>query len=319
MKAENLQVRQLNNSIIELENYLTACEESAKQFNPETDQRFIDIWNERAEETRKQLERAKAELELASRDMIEVDDDFFANEQKRLEGMDKWSVNRLLDRDSNKIPERGGYFGGYTLITYYGKQAIVYVDDRNAKVKFMTPFYDKVFYGHNNGGESWSADERYNSGDADIVVLNRGLYNMVSKKSKGQPMCDEWFKELDKKYTYDKYSTQKYYSNAVREDGERVKVGLGGYIIRDVSAELAAAKAMLRDEILENWIKKGKLVVGGSGWEYRGAKTSVIPMEQAIKMFPNYHFGKGFYEMEWVTYRGQVALSMREYSALDME
>jgi hypothetical protein len=123
---------------------------------------------------------------------------------------------------------------------------------------------------------------------------------------------------MDKGTTYDK-ELRISYRNAIRENGEEVRVAARGYIVRDTTQELAAAKAMTLDEIFENWVKAGKLVVGGSGWQYRGAGTAVIPTEKAIEEFHKYSFGKGFYELEWTTYRGQVALSMREYSELDME
>jgi hypothetical protein len=58
--------------------------------------------------------------------------------------------------------------------------------------------------------------------------------------------------------------------------------------------------------------------VGGFGFQYRGAGTGVIDNTTAAKEFHKFSFGKGFYELEWTEYKGQVALSMREYSENDM-
>lgn len=317
-KFLNTQCRQLQKKIIELENIVTACEESAKQFDTTTEsgKYWFDKWNERADIFRKELAQAQADLELADKSEFIPTDEFFTNEIERLNGkITKWDMNRILDGDSNLIPNSNGYFGGYTLITYCGRQAIVYVDDRDALVKFMTPFYDEIYYGYNKGGKTWSADERYNSGDCGIKVRNGELYNFICKKSKGEPYCDKWYKEISSKPIKDSLGG----FDAINENGEHVRLSGGGWEIHDTTEEMAAAKAMTREEILEKWIKAGKLVVGGSGWQYRGAGTAIIPTDKAVEIFPKYSFGKGFHEMEWTTYRGQVALSMCEYSELDME
>ena len=313
----NLKCKQLQNKINELELYLTSCEETAKQFNPETDQRFINVWNERAEETRKQLAQCKTDLEIADKGEFIPTDEFFKSEYERLnEKISRWGLNEILDNESNKIPYRMGDFGGYVLITYFGKQAVIFVDDSRSYIKFMTPFYDEILYGVDSNSR-WNADERYNSGDCGIVVRERGLYNIVSKRSGGKPLCDVWYKEIGTKETFDN-NVKNYYRIAINQKGDSVKLSMGGWEIHDTTEEMNFAKSLTRDEILEKWIKAGKLVIGGYGWTYRGAGTGVIPTEKAIEMFPNYHFGKGFHEMEWTIYRGQVALSMREYSENDM-
>lgn len=317
-KFMNPQCKKLQRTIAELENYITSCEESAKSFdvNTESGKHWFDKWNERANISRKELAQAKADLEIVSKEKFVPTDEFFTAEIERLhEKVRKWDLNKILDVDSNCIPRSNGYFGDYTLITYCGRQAIVYVDDRDALVKFMTPFYDEIYYGYNKGGKTWDADERYNSGDCGIKVRNGELYNFICKKSKGKPYCGKWYKEISSKPINDSLGG----FDAVNENGEHVRLSGGGWEIHDTTEEMAAAKAMTREEILEKWIKAGKLVVGGSGWEYRGARTAIIPTDKAVEMFPKYSFGKGFYEMEWTTYRGQVALSMREYSELDME
>lgn len=286
-----------------------------------SDSAWIKLWTARIEREQSQIDFLKNLLTDAKAEPEETMpyNDFLAAKQA-LDGMDKWSINRILDKESNKIPENNGYFGAYTCITYFGKQAIVYVDDRNAKVVFKTPFYDKIMYRANNDMR-WSGDKRWNDYSASIIVCENGLYNLITERDNGAPICREWYKNInpEKKYINPRTNQCKAYYDAETQSGEHIMLSVNGYPIVDNSQLLAKCKAMSREEILEQWIKAGKLVVGGCGWEYRGAKTNVIDNELAAKEFDKYSFGKGFYEMEWVEYKGEVALSMREYSALDME
>ena len=238
---------------------------------------------------------------------------------KHLNGMDKWSMNDILDTESNKIPYNNGYFGGYTCITYFGYNAIVYVDDRDAKVQFKTPFYHVIWYGVNDA--KWSGDKRWGGGSPAIIVCHNNKYNLIKENNNGAPICAEWYKYIYPTKYCTSTPTRRYvdYFIAEKENGEQVKLTTDGYELTDNTMLLEEVKKMSREEILEKWIKSGKLVVGGYGWEYRGAGTGVIDNEKAAEMFPKYSFGKGFYEMEWVEYKGQVALSMREYSVNDME
>ena len=54
-------------------------------------------------------------------------------EKEFKDGIKKWDINSILDKDSNKVPNDNGYFGGYTIIKFNGKSNIVYCDDRNAE------------------------------------------------------------------------------------------------------------------------------------------------------------------------------------------
>lgn len=312
-----------NRLIDQCEQEIVAREETMKGLLKEEDK---DVYRKQIAYYREYIENeqrniVRSQEELSNETEIEIGESFYQDELGKMNGMRKWDVNGMLDKDSKQIPERNGYFGGYTLITYYGKQAVVYVDDRDAQVKFMTPFYDEIYYGCDKGGNNayWDADYRWgNAAGASIVVRNGDKYNLINRTKGGTPLCDEWYVSMDKVSHWDNGLRQDY-RNAVRENGEQVRVANGGYIIKDLNEELSAAKAMSREEIFENWVKAGKLVVGGSGWTWKGAGTGVIPTEKAIEMFPKYSFGKGFYELEWTTYKGQVALSMREYSECDME
>ena len=238
---------------------------------------------------------------------------------KHLNGMSKWDMNSILDAESDKIPNDNGYFGKYTCITYFDYNAIVYVDDRNAKVQFKTPFYDMIMYGATK--DKWVGDKRWSGGSPAIIIRHKNKYNLIKENNNGAPICAEWYKYIEptKRVTSTPTHPYVYFFFAEKENGQDVKLTTDGYELTDNAMLLEEVKKMSREEILEKWIKAGKLVVGGYGWQYRGAGNGIIDNEKAAEMFPKYSFGKGFYEMEWVEYKGQVALSMREYSVSDME
>lgn len=318
LTRQNPKINEVQIELNGAERILSDCKETLKESNDES---WIQLWMLRVESAQKQVDFLKNLLADAKAEPEETMpyDDFYAAKQT-LNGMDKWSINRILDKESNKIPENNGYFGAYTCITYFGKQAIVYVDDRNAKVVFKTPFYDKIMYLANRDMR-WDGDKRWSDYSASIIICQGGLYNLITERDNGAPICREWYKNInpEKKYINPRTLQSKAYYDAETQSGEHVMLSMNGYPIVDNAQLLAKCKAMSREEILEQWIKAGKLVVGGCGWQYRGAKTNVIDNELAAKEFDKYSFGKGFYEMEWVEYKGEVALSMREYSALDME
>lgn len=331
MKVKSPNARRLEKAIEASNRIIDRCEQEIvareetmkgllKEEDKEVYRKQIEYYQERIASERSDIQRFQEEL--SNETEIEIGEIFFQEELEKMHGMRKWDVNGMLDEGSHKIPESNGYFGGYTLITYYGKQAVVYVDDRDAEVLFVTPFFDEIYYGRDKGGNNayWSGDTRWGGYYGVIVVRDGDKYNLITRTSlrTSKLLCDEWYVSMDIIPTFDNELRQEY-RNAVRENGEQVRVANGGYIIKDLNEELSAAKAMSREEIFENWVKAGKLVVGGSGWTWKGAGTGVIPTEKAIEMFPKYSFGKGFYEMEWTTYKGQVALSMREYSECDME
>lgn len=307
MKSKSPLVRKLEYEIADTESYINVLENSLGMGG-----RIGSAVEDCIKHNRKFCELKKKELEEKSSEMVEINDDFFVSEIERLNGETMWNLNKYLDEDSDKI-DKIGYFGSFYCITYYERQAIVFVDD-SGKIQFKTPFYDHIYYGNK---ACWSADTRFNSGDCSIVIRTKDGYNLISKKSNGLPMCKEWFNNMDKYSYYDRENGR--YFNAATKDGEQVKVSDGGYIIQEISQKMDEVKKLTRDEILDKWINAGKLVVGGFGWKYRGSGEHVIPNDVAASMFPKYDFGKGFYELSWTIYKGEVALSMREYSENDME
>ena len=252
------------------------------------------------------------EEELSKQNDVELNDEFYAKCLEELNGKDKWTINNYIrNMGGDLIPMDNGYFGGFTCITFYNKQAIVYVDDRDAIVKFATHFYDKICYG---GRNRWHGDTRFGCENRPIVVIENGKYNMVCVGNK--LVFNEWYSFIDPIENYS--SAVGYYHLAKDMSGATIKLSNGGYVVKDNSAEMAFAKSLTREEILEKWINAGKLVVGGFGFQYRGAGTGVIDNTTAAKNFHKYHFGMGFYELSWVEYKGQVALQMREYSENDL-
>jgi hypothetical protein len=119
-------------------------------------------------------------------------------------------------------------------------------------------------------------------------------------------------------YTNRERISRKEHITATMQDDKEVYLDYNGYIVRNNDELLNQVSKWSKEEILDNWVKKGKLVVGGHGFQYKGGGTNVIPNDIAEQKFPNYSFGMGFYELSWVEYKGEVALSMREYSENDM-
>lgn len=241
-----------------------------------------------------------------------MENKFLELEQKCRNGFTKYELNLLLDENTPQIG-KSGYFGDYFLITYHAKQAIVFVDDYDAKVHFMTPFYDEIFYKKHD----WNADERFNNGDNAILIRDNGKYNLISKKSKGKPLSNIWFKNIEPKRIYNKELLEHFY-NAVDDNNQTLQLSTSGYIIHDWRDELEKCKALTESQILHDWIEIGKLVIGGYGFEWKGGKTEIIPNDIAAKNFEKFMLNKCYSKIEWKIYNGQVALSMREYSETDL-
>lgn len=255
------------------------------------------------------------EEELSKHNDVELNDEFYAQCLEEMKGQDKWTINNYIrNMGGNLIPMDNGYFGGFTCITFYNKQAIVYVDDRDAIVHFVTPFYDHIYY---KGNMRWSGDTRY-LGNPNIFIKDNNKYNMICNIAtyKSKLVLDEWLKDVDTNRKYN--SIIGYHYDVETLDGIKKTLSEKGYFLQDNRKEMEFAKSLSREEILEKWINAGKLVVGGFGFQYRGAGTRVINNTTAAKNFHKYHFGMGYYELSWVEYNGQVALSMREYSENDL-
>ena len=242
-----------------------------------------------------------------------MENKFLELEQKCRNGFTKYELNLLLDENTPQIG-KSGYFGDYFLITYHAKQAIVYVDDRDAKVHLMTPFYDAIFYHKRD----WDADERFSRGDKTIIIRDNNEYNIISKKSKGKPLCNVWFKAIEDKTYFDEVIQTSYY-NAISSNGDYVRLSTNGAVLStEFLEELENCKAMSETDILNKWIKQNRLVVGDVGFVYRGGRTNIIPKDKAIEMFTKYQRDKCYYESDWIIFNGEIALSLREYTETDM-
>lgn len=71
-------------------------------------------------------------------------------------------------------------------------------------------------------------------------------------------------------------------------------------------------------EFAQQWIEEGKPCVYRSGWGWKGAGARTITKEEALKLLPEYSFGKGFYELSFINIKGQTTLEFNELSENDM-
>jgi hypothetical protein len=236
---------------------------------------------------------------------------------------DKYTLSRYIDNDF-MIPRSSGYFGTYFVAQIYDKYILVYIDSNEYDITFVSDFYDEIQYGSEykvgNNYHTFSTDLRWGGGNENgvIIVKQNGLYNVLSQKgrTKFELVHNEWFKNMQ--YTNRERISRKEHITATMQDDKEVYLDYNGYIVRNNDELLNQVSKWSKEEILDNWVKKGKLVVGGHGFQYKGGGTNVIPNDIAEQKFPNYSFGMGFYELSWVEYKGEVALSMREYSENDM-
>ena len=102
-------------------------------------------------------------------------------------------------------------------------------------------------------------------------------------------------------------------------NGDYVRLSTNGAVLStEFWQELENCKAMSETDILNKWIKQNRLVVGGVGFVYRGGRTNIIPKDKAIEMFAKYQRDKCYYEIDWIIFNGEIALSLREYTETDM-
>lgn len=83
----------------------------------------------------------------------------------------------------------------------------------------------------------------------------------------------------------------------------------------------AANNAFVRWESMKEaneWVENGKPCVYRYGWAYRGAGARRISPDKAKELLPKYSFGKGFYELSWLTIDGEKVLEFNELSENDM-
>ena len=235
----------------------------------------------------------------------------------------KWEVNSILGDVPNKVKMDNGYFGDYSLIDYKDKQAIVYVDDRDAKVKVTTDFYDKIFY--NCGYETtWSGDNRWNSDKPLVVYKKRVGYNIIAKHS-NRLLCNKWLKSIESRW----YSghTLGYYLKGKDKKGNAVIITENGSVRlasmstpENINDIMTKVKNYTNDEVLHLWIEKGLPCAHIHGLEYKGAHWGMISKEKAKEMFQTHNsFGGSFNSAEWRVLDSQVTLLFRDYANSDYD
>jgi hypothetical protein len=238
-------------------------------------------------------------------------------EKQLKDGISKWDINLILDKDSNKVPNDNGYFGKFTIVRYNGKENIVFCDDRNAECVFVSDeWFDEIVTC------GWGGDYRYNDNKPAIVrngkdfCLLTAPHGAISKGDKKKKLISDWFNT----------SKPKWYYNGATEcvdivlNGKEMAITKNGtFITEDPKPILEAVKNYTKEQILNEWINKGKPCFSQYGLTYRGAKAFQIDKQQAINLLPKYSFGKGFYELSWRIVDGIAALVFNEYSVYDME
>ena len=235
----------------------------------------------------------------------------------------KWEVNSILGDVPNKVKMDNGYFGAYSLIDYKDKQAIVYVDDRDAKVKVTTDFYDKIFY--NCGYETtWSGDNRWNSDKPLVVYKKRVGYNIIAKHS-NRLLCNKWLKSIESRWYSD--HTLGYYLKGKDKKGNEVIITENGSVRlasmstpENINDIMTKVKNYTNDEVLHLWIEKGLPCAHIHGLEYKGAHWGMISQEKAKEMFKTHNsFGGSFNSAEWRVLDSQVTLLFRDYTNSDYD
>lgn len=236
---------------------------------------------------------------------------------KAINGHSKWVVNSMLDTESNKIPMDNGYFGGYTLITYRRKQAIVFVDDRNADVKVVTGWYDKIFYGGEY--ERWDGDYRWNT-DKPVVVMDKEMFNMTGVHN-DKLLLDEWLPELTAKFIHNE-QMKEYCLRGKDKDGKDIWVTRNGSVILkdEPTDDVNVVSKYNTDEILNKWIRADKPCAYICGLEFKGARKSYVSKEKAEVLIKTHNrFGGMFNSAEWDMFNGKLTLVFRDYCDSDYD
>lgn len=235
------------------------------------------------------------------------------------DGIKKWDINLILDKDSNKVPNDNGYFGRYTVIKLNGKENIVFCNDSNAECIIASDeWFDEI------AECSWSGDYRWNN-DKPAIVRKGKKYALLStnkgpiyKDSKKMKIISEWFESSNPKWIY-KDSAQGYCVNCIVNGKNSIITENGNFINENPSEILKAVKDYSKEEIISKWINKGKPCAYQSGCSYKGSIPCTINKEKAIELLPKYNFGMGFYELAWRIVDGVASLVFNEYSVFDME
>lgn len=233
-----------------------------------------------------------------------------------IQGKFRWAVEPMLDKESAPI-KNGGYFPSYSVITYKGKKAVVLVDCRDAVVKVICGWFDDII------GMTWDGDYRWNS-DKPCVVVNNGRYNLVKEHSNKLLLTTE-VKSIVPKWKYNKEFG--HYAEGVDFDNNEIIITRKGSVYKISANSVAQLTATLNEvkgwdnaKIQKEWIDKDMPCGYICGFEYKGARLSLIPQERAKELFKTHHRLTGmFNSAEWRFFDGKVILLFRDYSGSDYD
>lgn len=294
--------------------YMYECEKNSGDYVT------LNFYKEVIENSKSDLSLVEKEIEKELKKDFVVTDDILKDIISTIK--DKYQLQNYLD-EGFVVPRKSDYYGEYFIAQIYNKQILVYLDSNDYNIKFLTDFFDEIKYGViNNQRHTFSADTRWNNYNTNgvIIVKNNGLYNVLTQKGTTsiKLLYNDWFNDMYYANGSVLFEGKRQHIVAKNKNDVTMFLDKNGFISRNNKPILEMVSNWNKEETFENWVKKGKLVVGGYGFQYKGGGTSVIPTEKAIELYPKYSFGMGFYELSWVEYNGEVALSMREYSENDM-
>lgn len=240
----------------------------------------------------------------------------------KINGMRKWEVSSLLDKDSKPLNMHNGYFGSYSHIKYKGKESVVYVDDRDAIVKVCVGWYDKIYYGLDYKS-TWDGDYRWNH-DLPLVVENEGKFNLAAAHD-GELLMNEWVSNILPIWKFDKGVGD--YLVGTDNNGVRINIMKSGTTRVAAICTPEYNKNMMNivknyslEDIEHLWIDKDMPCAHIEGLEYKGAWKRKISKEEAKKLLISHHrFGGSFNSAEWCIYDGTVTLLFRDYADSDYD
>lgn len=224
------------------------------------------------------------------------------------------------------VKQLNGYFGSYSLIEYKGKKCIVFCDDRDAIVRFVTDWYDEIIYKND-----WSGDLRWNN-DKPIIVYdeNKGYaLNEPHTNNLITPFIDEitygWKYNKDLR-TYI-VSGLMCYVDKKKIVSRKVYITEKGNILdaeivdnTNFAEELQKVKNLTIEEIKTKWILNDKPCAYIKGLEFKGAKYGLITKEKALDLIKTHTNFKGMFEsVEWTMRDGKIVLLFRDYCESDYD
>lgn len=159
-----------------------------------------------------------------------------------------------------------------------------------------------------------------------VKVSLDGKYGFVHLSTYGSNKANPFFSEgpvfsdISGNWHFDALSNKDVIQ--VTKDGAVMLLTKDGIVIpqgRNLKQELETAKRTLtnKEDILREWIDKGKPCASRCGFAYRGAQARRITKEDARERLPKYDFGMGFYVLCFELL-DEPTLVFNEYSANDL-